>query len=178
MTGHKKPLSRGRTFNAEWCLSWANRGRTFNASLRVWGLFYSWPVAPQQSRLRFKQLPKLGSFSLLFFTVLPRAVGINLGAHGVVSRGDDIPLPSTRPGTTCSPNNPSASSADCCTERTKPAERQKAVSSASTHIFRWLLRGSIQERTACGPPTCTAFFAKTSFRARPYLGVVKRQKPV
>ena len=30
------------------------------------GLFYSWPVAPQQSRLRFKQPPNLGSFSLLF----------------------------------------------------------------------------------------------------------------
>ncbi len=26
------------------------------------GLFYSWPVAPQQSRLRFKQPPKLSPF--------------------------------------------------------------------------------------------------------------------
>ena len=33
---------------------------------RVWGRFYSWPVAPQQSRLRFKQSPNLILFSLLF----------------------------------------------------------------------------------------------------------------
>jgi hypothetical protein len=36
-------------------LVWADQpGRTFNAGTRL-GLFYSWPVAPQQSRLRFKR---------------------------------------------------------------------------------------------------------------------------
>jgi hypothetical protein len=37
-------------------------GETCNAGWRVWGLFYSWPVAPQQSRLRFKQPPNLSPF--------------------------------------------------------------------------------------------------------------------
>jgi len=44
-------------------------GETCNVSWRVWGLFYSWPVAPQQSRLRFKQPPNLRFFSLLFMMV-------------------------------------------------------------------------------------------------------------
>ncbi len=66
--GHKKPFSRGRTFNAE-------RFQTC-----VCGLFYSWPVAPQQSRLRFKQRSKLGSFSLLFPTALTLRQEINLTA--------------------------------------------------------------------------------------------------
>jgi hypothetical protein len=60
-TGKKRPQAEGEpsTLGAlQWGLA---EGEPATPGL-FRGLFYSWPVAPQQSRLRFKQPPNLAFF--------------------------------------------------------------------------------------------------------------------
>ncbi len=78
-TGKKRPQAEGEPSTLGALQLGLAEGEPSTLSL-FRGLFYSWPVAPPQSRLRFKQPLKLSPFPLLFLS-LPYSLFIWVAWH-------------------------------------------------------------------------------------------------